>query len=158
MSFNLVQDGDGSPRIILSEPNGSTAEIYGWLLEHQFSDVLTNKLLVLRKLHLEMSITFFTRLHGSHLKPSGEGYRFAFHRFELRLRISLSAGKLILIPRVRNTDTKPFLFTFALCNYLSVSDISEVRVEGLETLDYFDNLLQRERCTEQADAITFDAR
>lgn len=33
---------------------------------------------------------------------------------------------------------------------------SEVRVEGLETLDYFDNLLMRERYTEQADAITFD--
>ncbi|CAN1187969.1 Putative glucose-6-phosphate 1-epimerase, partial [Linum perenne] len=67
-----------------------------------------------------------------------------------------SAGKLTLIPRVRNTDTKPFTFTFALRNYLSVSDISEVRVEGLETLDYFDNLMQRERFTEQADAITFD--
>lgn len=34
---------------------------------------------------------------------------------------------------------------------------SEVRVEGLETLDYFDNLIHRERFTEQADAITFDA-
>lgn len=33
---------------------------------------------------------------------------------------------------------------------------SEVRVEGLETLDYLDNLSQRERHTEQADAITFD--
>lgn len=33
---------------------------------------------------------------------------------------------------------------------------SEVRLEGLETLDYFDNLMQRERFTEQADAITFD--
>ncbi|CAL9010969.1 unnamed protein product, partial [Prunus brigantina] len=32
----------------------------------------------------------------------------------------------------------------------------EVRVEGLETLDYFDNLARRERFTEQADAITFD--
>lgn len=31
-----------------------------------------------------------------------------------------------------------------------------MRVEGLETLDYFDNLLQKERYTEQADAITFD--
>ncbi|CAI0454913.1 unnamed protein product [Linum tenue] len=67
-----------------------------------------------------------------------------------------SAGKLTLIPRVRNTDTKPFSFTFALRNYLSVSDISEVRVEGLETLDYLDNLMRRERFTEQADAITFD--
>ncbi|CAA0840436.1 aldose 1-epimerase family protein [Striga hermonthica] len=32
---------------------------------------------------------------------------------------------------------------------------SEVLVEGLETLDYFYNLSQRERYTEQADAITF---
>ncbi|KAM0004049.1 putative aldose 1-/Glucose-6-phosphate 1-epimerase, galactose mutarotase-like domain superfamily [Helianthus debilis subsp. tardiflorus] len=32
----------------------------------------------------------------------------------------------------------------------------EVRVEGLEALDYFDNLSKRERYTEQADAITFD--
>ncbi|GAU45821.1 hypothetical protein TSUD_115090 [Trifolium subterraneum] len=78
------------------------------------------------------------------------------HSFELRLRITLSAGKLILIPRVRNTDNKPFSFAFSLCNYLSVSDISEVRVEGLETLDYVDNLMNRSRFTEQADAITFD--
>nr|XP_027187681.1 putative glucose-6-phosphate 1-epimerase isoform X4 [Cicer arietinum] len=76
--------------------------------------------------------------------------------FELRLRISLSAGNLILIPRVRNTDNKPFSFAFSLCNYLSVSDISEVRIEGLETLDYVDNLMNRSRFTEQADAITFD--
>lgn len=33
---------------------------------------------------------------------------------------------------------------------------SEVRIEGLETLDYFDNLMNRTRFTEQADAITFD--
>lgn len=31
-----------------------------------------------------------------------------------------------------------------------------MRVEGLETLDYLDNLMHRERFTEQADAITFD--
>lgn len=33
---------------------------------------------------------------------------------------------------------------------------SEVRIEGLETLDYLDNLVKRNRFTEQADAITFD--
>ncbi|KAL5153703.1 putative glucose-6-phosphate 1-epimerase [Glycine soja] len=78
--------------------------------------------------------------------------------FEFRLRISLSAGKLILIPRVRNTDNKTLSFTLSISNYLSVSDISEVRVEGLETLDYLDNLLNRSRFTEQADAITFDGQ
>ncbi|KAK6137311.1 hypothetical protein DH2020_028939 [Rehmannia glutinosa] len=34
---------------------------------------------------------------------------------------------------------------------------SEVRVEGLETLDYLDNMLHRERFTEQEDAITFES-
>lgn len=33
---------------------------------------------------------------------------------------------------------------------------SEVRVEGLETLDYLDNLKNKERFTEQGDAITFE--
>jgi glucose-6-phosphate 1-epimerase len=32
-----------------------------------------------------------------------------------------------------------------------------VRIEGLETLDYLDNLSQRERFTEQGDAITFES-
>ncbi|KAH1201271.1 putative glucose-6-phosphate 1-epimerase [Glycine soja] len=34
---------------------------------------------------------------------------------------------------------------------------SEVRVEGLETLDYLDNLQKRERFTEQGDALTFES-
>ncbi|XP_009794715.1 putative glucose-6-phosphate 1-epimerase [Nicotiana tabacum] len=91
------------------------------------------------------------------LKSTEEDLKIWPHRFEVRLRVSLAAGKLTLIPRVRNIDNKPFSFTISLRNYLSVSDISEVRVEGLETLDYFDNLQQRERYTEQADAITFDS-
>ncbi|KAJ0090371.1 hypothetical protein Patl1_14221 [Pistacia atlantica] len=33
----------------------------------------------------------------------------------------------------------------------------EVRVEGLETLDYLDNLQNKERFTEQGDAITFES-
>ncbi|XP_074383662.1 putative glucose-6-phosphate 1-epimerase isoform X2 [Apium graveolens] len=76
--------------------------------------------------------------------------------FELRILISLSPGKLSIVPQVKNTDNRSLSFTFAVRNYLSVSDISEVRVEGLETLDYLDNLLHRERFTEQADALTFD--
>lgn len=90
------------------------------------------------------------------LKSKEEDLKTWPRSFELRLRISLSAGKLTLIPRVRNVDNRAFCFTFALLNHLSVSDISEVRVEGLETLDYFDNGMNRERFTEQADAVTFD--
>lgn len=34
---------------------------------------------------------------------------------------------------------------------------SEVRIEGLETLDYLDNLFRKERFTEQGDALTFES-
>ncbi|XP_065860257.1 putative glucose-6-phosphate 1-epimerase [Euphorbia lathyris] len=92
------------------------------------------------------------------LKPSEEDLKFWPHSFEFRLRVALStSGDLVLISRVRNINGKPFSFSFAYHTYLSVSDISEVRIEGLETLDYLDNLLRRERFTEQGDAITFES-
>ena len=43
------------------------------------------------------------------------------------------------------------------CSMNLVCHGSEVRIEGLETLDYLDNLRQRERFTEQGDAITFES-
>lgn len=66
-------------------------------------------------------------------------------------------GSLSMISRVRNLNGKAFRFKFAYHTYLSVSDISEVRIEGLETLDYLDNLLSQQRLTEQGDAITFES-
>ncbi|KAJ0788406.1 putative glucose-6-phosphate 1-epimerase [Helianthus annuus] len=92
------------------------------------------------------------------LKPTEEDLKIWPHSFEYRLRVTLGpAGDLMLTSRIRNTDAKPFTFTFAYHTYFSVSDISEVRVEGLETLDYLDNLKNRERSTEQGDAITFES-
>ncbi|KAG0527324.1 hypothetical protein BDA96_06G223900 [Sorghum bicolor] len=92
------------------------------------------------------------------LKPSEEDLKIWPHSFEFRLRVALApGGDLILTSRIRNTniDGRPFSFTFAYHTYFSVSDISEVRVEGLETLDYLDNLT-KERFTEQGDAIVFE--
>lgn len=91
------------------------------------------------------------------LKPSEEDLKIWPHSFEFRLRVALSpGGDLMSTSRIRNTNTdgKPFTFTFAYHTYFSVSDISEVRVEGLETLDYLEN---KERFTEQGDAITFES-
>lgn len=91
------------------------------------------------------------------LKPTDEDLKIWAHSFEFRLRVTLGpGGDLMLTSRIRNTDSKPFTFTFAYHTYFSVSDISEVRVEGLETLDYLDNLRNKERFTEQGDAITFE--
>ncbi|KAJ7962517.1 Glucose-6-phosphate 1-epimerase [Quillaja saponaria] len=92
------------------------------------------------------------------LKSSEEDLKCWPHCFEFRLRVSLATdGNLTLISRIRNINGKPFSFSFAYHTYLLVSDISEVRIEGLETLDYLDNLSQRERFTEQGDAITFES-
>jgi hypothetical protein len=41
---------------------------------------------------------------------------------------------------------------------LRLVNSSEVRIEGLETLDYLDNLSHKERFTEQGDAITFESQ
>ncbi|KAG2575346.1 hypothetical protein PVAP13_7KG428400 [Panicum virgatum] len=94
------------------------------------------------------------------LKPTEEDLKIWPHSFEYRLRVALSpGGDLMLTSRIRNTnaDGKPFSFTFAYHTYFKISDISEVRVEGLETLDYLDNLQDRARFTEQGDAIVFES-
>uniref|UniRef100_A0A6M2ED77 glucose-6-phosphate 1-epimerase n=1 Tax=Populus davidiana TaxID=266767 RepID=A0A6M2ED77_9ROSI len=199
MPLNMVHDADGLPRIILTDPTGSSAEVllYGgqvvsWKNERreellfmsskaiwkppkairggipvcfpQFGNLgalerhgfARNKLWSLDNDPSPLPPTNNQSSVDLILKSTEEDLKTWPRSFELRLRITLSASKLTLISRVRNTDNKPFSFTFALRNYLSVSDISEVRVEGLETLDYLDNLMHRERFTEQADAITFD--
>ncbi|KAK9277374.1 hypothetical protein L1049_006917 [Liquidambar formosana] len=92
------------------------------------------------------------------LKPSEEDLKIWPHSFEFRLRVSLAAdGNLTMISRIRNINGKQFSFSFAYHTYFSISDISEVRIEGLETLDYLDNLCHKERFTEQGDALTFES-
>ncbi|XP_017240526.1 putative glucose-6-phosphate 1-epimerase [Daucus carota subsp. sativus] len=94
------------------------------------------------------------------LKPSEDDLKIWPNRFEFRLRIALGpGGELTMTSRIRNTNTdgKPFTFTFAYHTYYSVSNISEVRVEGLKTLNYLDNLQNETRITEQRNAITFQS-
>ncbi|GAB2281770.1 hypothetical protein Dimus_016338 [Dionaea muscipula] len=92
------------------------------------------------------------------LKPSDDVLKVWPHRFEFRVKISLADdGHLILVSRIRNPNCKPFSFAIAFRTYFLISDISEVRVEGLETLDYLDNLCEKQRFTEQGDALTFES-
>ncbi|CAO2828569.1 unnamed protein product [Amaranthus hypochondriacus] len=199
MPVNLIHDADGLPRIVLTEPMGSSAEIllYGgqvvsWKNERreellfmsskaiwkppkairggipicfpQFGNFGTlerhglarNRMWSVDDNPAPLPPTTNQSTVDLVLKSTEEEFKIWSQRFELRLRISLSPGKLTLIPRVRNIDSKSLSFMYALRNYLSISDISEVRIEGLETLDYLDNLMNKERYTEQADAITFD--
>ncbi|XP_058113807.1 putative glucose-6-phosphate 1-epimerase [Magnolia sinica] len=94
------------------------------------------------------------------LKQSEEDMKTWPHFYEFRLRVNLSpSGDLILTSRIRNTNSngKPFSFNFAYHTHFSVSDNSYVRVEGLETLYYLDNLKDKELFTDQGDAITFES-
>ncbi|KAK4481832.1 hypothetical protein RD792_012743 [Penstemon davidsonii] len=94
------------------------------------------------------------------LKPTEEDMKIWPHSFEFRLRVTLRpAGDLMLTSHIRNTNTdgKPFNFTFAYHTYFAVSDISQVRVDGLETLDYLDNQQNRTRFTEKEDTITIES-
>lgn len=199
MPWSVVNDGNGFPRIILTEPTGSSAEIYlyggqvvSWKDKNRQELLFVSSKAVMKpptairggipicfpqfgnmgaleqhgfarnrlwELDSTSSVTTTSKSQSSVdiiLKSTDDDHKTWPRSFELRLRIILAPGRLTMIPRVRNTDSKAFSFTFAMRNYLAVSDVSEVRVEGLETLDYLDNLLEKERFTEQADAITFD--
>nr|XP_043618778.1 putative glucose-6-phosphate 1-epimerase [Erigeron canadensis] len=94
------------------------------------------------------------------LSPTEKDLKIWPHRFEYRLRVAVRpGGELVLTSRIRNTnpDGKSFMFAFACPAYFSVSDINDVRVEGLETLDYLDNMKNEERCTDQGDALAFES-
>ncbi|KAL5168015.1 Hydroxyproline O-galactosyltransferase HPGT1 [Glycine soja] len=63
-----------------------------------------------------------------------------------------------LTSRIRNVNGKNFSFSMpSIRDNLLLTLDSEVRVEALETLDYLDNLYQRERFTEQGDSLTFES-
>ncbi|TYI24722.1 hypothetical protein ES332_A05G004500v1 [Gossypium tomentosum] len=88
----------------------------------------------------------FARNRFWSIDPDPPTFPKKFIHYEFRLRVALGlGGDLMLTSRIRNmnTDGKPFTF-------------AEVRVEGLGTLDYLDNLQNKERFTEQGDAITFE--
>ncbi|XP_027347699.1 putative glucose-6-phosphate 1-epimerase [Abrus precatorius] len=190
MPLNIFQDIDGLPRIILTEPTGSSAEVLlnggqvvSWKNERKeellFMSTKTNwkQSKAIRGgisvCSPEFGNTGSLEQHGSArnrlwsldrdpspLPPSDNQCSVDLilksTGVDLKTRPCSFEFRLILIPRVRNTDNKALSFTLSISNYLSVSDISEVRIEGLETLDYFDNLMNRSRFTEQADAVTFD--
>uniref|UniRef100_A0A1J3DSS7 glucose-6-phosphate 1-epimerase n=1 Tax=Noccaea caerulescens TaxID=107243 RepID=A0A1J3DSS7_NOCCA len=93
------------------------------------------------------------------LRSSQEDLKIWPHKYEYRLRVALGrGGDLTLTSRVKNTDVKPFNFTFALHPYFAVSDISEIQVEGLQNLDYLDQQKNRTRFTDHGKVITFNSQ
>ncbi|MFT4269026.1 MAG: D-hexose-6-phosphate mutarotase [Xenophilus sp.] len=75
-------------------------------------------------------------------------------RFELRLRVALSPGRLRLGLDVHNGGAAPWCFTAALHTYLRVGDAAEARLEGLQGAARWDAVRDR-RFAEPAPALRF---
>lgn len=72
------------------------------------------------------------------------------HRVELTLQISL-ADELELSLTSRNAGDESIAISQALHSYFAVSDIRQVRVQGLDGCPYIDTLLDWKACQQQGD-------
>ncbi len=75
---------------------------------------------------------------------------------EVRLELKITAGDTLELSLTTvNESDHEITFTEGLHTYFQISDISNIRVLGLERSDYIDLVNQNEQRTQQ-DAITFD--
>lgn len=77
------------------------------------------------------------------LSASAATRQFWPRAFEATLALELRPGSLQMTLSVHNTDAVPLSFTGALHTYLSVNDIGETQVEGLEGQSEWDALTDR---------------
>ncbi|KAF0906128.1 hypothetical protein E2562_009119 [Oryza meyeriana var. granulata] len=93
------------------------------------------------------------RLHSNHQRLFAGAYKFAFLKYDPgTIDSPIMFSKKFICPVIPKYG-KPFKFR----TYFLVSDISEVRVEGLETLDYLDNLQHEDHRTEHGDAVVSES-
>ena len=73
------------------------------------------------------------------------------YKFELEMKITISE-RLMMELTTTNLDTKAFKITQALHSYFNVSDISNVKVRGLDKKPYL-NALSSEQCVQDGDIV-----
>ncbi|PKU72852.1 Putative glucose-6-phosphate 1-epimerase [Dendrobium catenatum] len=155
MPWSVVNDGDGMPRIILTEPSGSSAEVllYGGQVVSWKNDRREELLFMSSKAVLKppKAIRGGIPICFPQFGNLGSLEQHGFARNRLWAMDSCASP----LPPPKNQSTIDLILK-SQEEDIKTWPRSEVRVEGLETLDYFDNLIKRERFTEQADAITFD--
>jgi glucose-6-phosphate 1-epimerase len=77
------------------------------------------------------------------------------YSFELVYRVTLLPDALEISLRTTNTDDRPFLLSAALHSYFGVSSIEETVVEGLDGVNYLDQL-DGMAVKKQIGKVTFD--
>ncbi|CAN1808192.1 Putative glucose-6-phosphate 1-epimerase [Linum perenne] len=157
LPFELCKGINGLDKIILREARGSSAEVYlygghvtSWKNEHKEELLfVSSKATYKPPKAVRGGIPICFPQFASHGVLEQHG--FARNRFwsidsDPPPFAANSASKAHVDLILKSSEEDPKTWPH-----------SEVRVEGLETLDYLDNLQNRERFTEQGDAITFES-
>ncbi|XP_020261542.1 putative glucose-6-phosphate 1-epimerase isoform X2 [Asparagus officinalis] len=155
MPWSVVNDGSGFPRIILTEPTGSSAEVYlhggqvvSWKNQRRQELLfMSSKAVVKPTKSIRGGIPICFPQFGN--MGSLEQHGFARNRL---WELDSSSSP----PTTSKSQSSVDIILKSTDDDLKTWPRSEVRVEGLETLDYLDNLEGKERFTEQTDAVTFD--
>ncbi len=66
------------------------------------------------------------------------------YQFSLKLRVQANCQQLRLRLSVANTDSQRFSFSSALHSYFAVTELAAARLQGLQGLQYLDNLQGRQ--------------
>ncbi len=85
------------------------------------------------------------------LRDSKESLKLWAYKFELEMKITIS-DSLEMELTTTNLDDKSFEITQALHSYFNISNISNVKVKGLETKPYL-NALNSEQCVQDGDIV-----
>ncbi|XP_048134171.1 putative glucose-6-phosphate 1-epimerase isoform X2 [Rhodamnia argentea] len=147
----------GLPKVLLRESRGSSAEVYlyggqvtSWKNDHGEELLfVSSKAIFKPPKAIRGGIPICFPQFANH--GSLEQHGFARNRF---WKIDNDPA-----PLPTNSTSKAYvdLIFKPSDEDLKIWPHSEVRVEGLETLDYLDNLQNKERFTEQGDALTFES-
>jgi len=77
------------------------------------------------------------------------------HAFELELQAEVGAALRVRLS-IRNPGNTPYECTGALHTYFNISDITQIRILGLQHVEYLETIYSAEPSTQQDAAITFD--
>ncbi|RYR30239.1 hypothetical protein Ahy_B01g055053 [Arachis hypogaea] len=157
--YEVCKGFNGLDKVLLRDPRGSSAELKLTLLFRR---------IVLEQFDLTFGVVY---LYGGHVtswkNDHGEELLFLSSKFSCHGNLDqhgFARNRFWAIddhppPFPTNNSIKAFvdLILKPSEEEMKIWPHSEVRVEGLETLDYLDNLQKKKRFTEQGDALTFES-
>lgn len=76
------------------------------------------------------------------------------YQFSLRFRVQANRQHLRLQLQVENTDSQAFSFSAALHSYFALAELAQARLQGLQGVQYLDNLQGRQCYSEDAAELT----